>query len=101
MFVAALAHAYAFPTRDYLDPAQQQEHCGRSFAQNLRQMFDMRDVVDDVQEIMEHTNDNMTQVHPIPYTLTFTALARGNLKVYSKVWSPIVQLLILALLTLL
>lgn len=64
MFVAALAHAYAFPTRDYLDPAQQQEQRRRSFAQNLCQMFDVRDVVDDVQEIMDHTNDNVTQVRP-------------------------------------
>lgn len=62
MFVAALAHAYAFPTSDYLDAAQQQEQ--RGFAHNLRKMFDVRDVVDDVQEIMDHTNENMSQVRP-------------------------------------
>lgn len=58
MFAAALAHAYAFPPGDYMDPT----HQPRGFATNLRNMFDVRDVVDDVQEIMEDTTENMTQV---------------------------------------
>lgn len=57
MFAAALAHAYAFPPGDYMDPA----HQPRGFTTNLRNMFDVRDVVDDVQEIMEDTTENMTQ----------------------------------------
>ena len=39
MFLAALAHAYAFPPRDYIDPARQ--HVG-SFAHNVKAMFDVR-----------------------------------------------------------
>lgn len=58
MFVAALAHAYAFPPGDYLDP----NHQPRSFTHNLRKLFDMRDVVDDVQEIVDDTTDSVQQV---------------------------------------
>lgn len=39
MFLAALAHAYAFPPRDYIDPACQ--HVG-NFAHNVKVMFDVR-----------------------------------------------------------
>lgn len=45
MFIAALAHAYAFPPRDYMDPT----HPKTSFMKSIRIMFDVRDVVDDVQ----------------------------------------------------
>jgi len=57
MFIAALAHAYAFPPGDYADPA----HPPASFRSNLRKMFDVRDVVEDVQEIVDETTENMTQ----------------------------------------
>ena len=43
MFFAALAHAYAFPPRDYMDP----NHPRKSFFSNVKHMFDLRDVMDD------------------------------------------------------
>jgi len=48
MFIAALAHAYAFPPRDYMDPTH--PHVG--FFQNVKHMFDLTDVVGDVQEVV-------------------------------------------------
>ena len=45
MFLAALAHAYAFPPRDYMDP----NIPTKGFLTNVRFMFDLRDVVIDVQ----------------------------------------------------
>ena len=52
MFFAALAHAYAFPPRDYMDPAAGPP---RGFVKNLRVMFDVTDVVDDVQSVVDDT----------------------------------------------
>lgn len=49
MFIAAMAHAYAFPPRDYMDlnvPT-------KGFFTNVRYMFDLRDVVVDVSDVME------------------------------------------------
>jgi Organic solute transporter Ostalpha len=51
MFFAAIAHAFAFPPRDYMDPNGQQP---RGILRNLRIMFDVRDVVDDVQGAVDH-----------------------------------------------
>ena len=44
MFLAALAHAYAFPPRDYMDPNVPT----KGFLTNVRHMFDLRDVYVDV-----------------------------------------------------
>lgn len=52
MFFAALAHAYAFPPRDYMDPSW---NPSRGFAYSLRVMFDVRDVVDDVEGVVNDT----------------------------------------------
>ena len=52
MFFAALAHAYAFPPRDYMDPTVQPPP---SFMHSLRIMFDVRDVVDDVHGVVDDT----------------------------------------------
>lgn len=52
MFFAALAHAYAFPPRDYMDPTVQPPP---SFLHSLRIMFDVRDVVDDVHGVVDDT----------------------------------------------
>ncbi|KAF8072632.1 hypothetical protein HT031_000292 [Scenedesmus sp. PABB004] len=49
MFLAALAHAYAFPPRDYIDP----NIPTKGFFTNVRYMFDLRDVVVDVQGVLE------------------------------------------------
>ena len=57
MFIAALAHAYAFPPGDYMDPA----HPPLGFTRNMRKMFDVRDVMDDVQEVVDETTESMTQ----------------------------------------
>ena len=52
MFFAALAHAHSFPPRDYMDPAG---GVPRGFKQNVRIMFDVTDVVDDVQGVVDDT----------------------------------------------
>lgn len=57
MFLAALAHAYAFPPRDYMDP----NIPTKGFTTNVRYMFDLRDVVDDVQDVLEDHLQATTQ----------------------------------------
>lgn len=52
MFFAALAHAHSFPPRDYMDPAG---GVPRGFKKNIRIMFDVTDVVDDVQGVVDDT----------------------------------------------
>eukprot|EP00878_Enallax_costatus_P003177 GHUV01003377.1.p2 GENE.GHUV01003377.1~~GHUV01003377.1.p2 ORF type:complete len:431 (+),score=84.39 GHUV01003377.1:242-1534(+) len=49
MFLAAMAHAYAFPPRDYMDP----NIPTKGFFTNVQYMFDLRDVVVDVQGVLE------------------------------------------------
>lgn len=62
MFVAALAHAYAFAPRDYSDPL----HPPQSMVQNMKLLFDVTDVVDDVHgvvdETMQRTTNNISHV---------------------------------------
>lgn len=58
MFFAALAHAYAFPPKDYMDPSW---NPSRGLAYSLRVMFDVRDVVDDVEGVV---NDTVRQQMP-------------------------------------
>ncbi|KAL0025051.1 hypothetical protein WJX79_002605 [Trebouxia sp. C0005] len=52
MFFAALAHAYAFPPKDYMDPGWTLKS---GFVYSLRVMFDVRDVVDDVEDVVNDT----------------------------------------------
>ena len=52
MFFAALAHAHSFPPRDYMDPAGT---VPKGFKRNIRIMFDVTDVVDDVQGVVDDT----------------------------------------------
>ncbi|BDA41100.1 Transmembrane protein 184C [Coccomyxa sp. Obi] len=52
MFFAALAHAHAFPPRDYMDPAA---GAPKGFMQNIRIMFNFADVIDDVQGVVDDT----------------------------------------------
>ena len=52
MFPAALAHAYAFPPRDYLDPSIQPR---QGLVHSLKVMFDVRDVVDDMHIVVDDT----------------------------------------------
>ena len=52
MFFAALAHAHSFPPRDYMDPAGS---VPKGFKRNIRIMFDVTDVVDDVQGVVDDT----------------------------------------------
>jgi hypothetical protein len=56
MFVAALAHAHAFPPRDYMDPSWQP----RGFTHNIRVMFDVTDVMDDVQDVVDDNVNRTT-----------------------------------------
>lgn len=62
MFIAALAHAYAFPPRDYADP----NRVPPGFMKNLRVMFDVRDVMTDVQGVvndtLQETTNNINEV---------------------------------------
>jgi len=52
MFFAALAHAYAFPPKVYMDPGWTLKS---GFVYSLRIMFDVRDVVDDVEDVVNDT----------------------------------------------
>ena len=52
MFFAALAHAYAFPPRDYMDPGWAVKS---GFVYSLKIMFNVRDVVDDVEDVVSDT----------------------------------------------
>ena len=68
MFIAALAHAYAFPPRDYMDPTYPKS----GFVRSIRVMFDVRDVVDDVQYAVDDTvrfarllGDSMSVMHSL------------------------------------
>lgn len=63
MFFAALAHAYAFPPRDYMDPTVQPPP---SFMHSLRIMFDVRDVVDDVHGVVDDTVSSRPLALPVP-----------------------------------
>jgi len=49
MFVAALLFAYVFPPKDYMDPSMH----SAGFFRNLRNMFDVRDVMRDVTDVVE------------------------------------------------
>jgi hypothetical protein len=49
MFIAALAHTYAFPPRDYMNP----DIPSTGMLRNLRDMFNLSDVATDVQAVME------------------------------------------------
>ena len=60
MFPAAVSHAYAFPPKDYLDPQQQRR---RGLVQSLRAMFDVRDVFEDMNLVVDDT------VNPPPVLL--------------------------------
>jgi hypothetical protein len=62
MFFAALAHAHSFPPRDYMDPAGS---VPRGFKQNIRIMFDVTDVVDDVQGVVDDTVSTLVTL-PLP-----------------------------------
>lgn len=62
MFAAAIGHAYAFPPRDYMDPCRPPA----GFMNNIRVMFDVGDVVSDVQGVVQgaiqETQENFHQV---------------------------------------
>ncbi|PSC68080.1 transmembrane 184C [Micractinium conductrix] len=62
MFMAAVAHAHAFPPRDYMDASRPPA----GFMRNLRVMFDVRDVMQDVNVVVTgsvaETRDNLTEV---------------------------------------
>ncbi|KAG2484774.1 hypothetical protein HYH03_016428 [Edaphochlamys debaryana] len=61
MFLAALAHAYAFPPRDYMAGHS------KGFFSNVRYIFDLRDVVDDVGMVVEeHVSSATSAVVKVP-----------------------------------
>ncbi|CAD7695747.1 unnamed protein product [Ostreobium quekettii] len=49
MFLAALVFAYVFPPKDYMDPSAP----SAGFFNNLKSMFDMRDVMRDVTDVVD------------------------------------------------
>eukprot|EP00955_Chlamydomonas_euryale_P094131 364833-Chlamydomonas_euryale.AAC.12 len=55
MFAAALGFAYAFPPRDYMDASEG----GRGFFHNVKHMFDLRDVAQDMREVVDHHRAEM------------------------------------------
>ncbi|KDD73924.1 organic solute transporter Ostalpha [Helicosporidium sp. ATCC 50920] len=59
MFGAAVAHAYAFPPREYMDPAQRA--ASRGFLKNVRHVFDVSDVVDDVHDVVADAVSETTE----------------------------------------
>lgn len=86
MFFAALAHAHSFPPRDYMDPAG---GVPRGFKQNIRIMFDVTDVVDDVQGVVDDTVSALLQLACPSVScqqwiaITFVCSIAGTLQVYS------------------
>ena len=59
MFFAAIAHAYAFPVHEYDGGSRSSQpgHQGRTLKDNLRDMFDLRDVWHDVVNFSESNKD--------------------------------------------
>ena len=85
MFFAALAHAHSFPPRDYMDPAG---GAPRGFKKNIRIMFDVTDVVDDVQGVVDDTVSTLLQLAcPLMSCQALTAItcrfAAGTVQVLS------------------
>lgn len=62
MFLAAVAHAHAFPPRDYMDASRPPP----GFMKNLRVMFDVTDVMTDVNAVVtdtvQQTTGNLSEV---------------------------------------
>ncbi|GLC61465.1 hypothetical protein PLESTB_001759200 [Pleodorina starrii] len=81
MFLAALAHAYAFPPRDYMAGHS------KGFFTNVRYIFDMRDVVDDVGLVVEeHVSTATTAVVKVPQRAVKKAaqgLAKNTKKLFA------------------
>eukprot|EP01024_Parvocaulis_polyphysoides_P029994 TRINITY_DN27245_c0_g1_i1.p1 TRINITY_DN27245_c0_g1~~TRINITY_DN27245_c0_g1_i1.p1 ORF type:complete len:441 (-),score=43.68 TRINITY_DN27245_c0_g1_i1:266-1588(-) len=61
MFFAAIGHAWAFPVEDYVDPTVPP----RGFFANVRDMFDVRDVVTDVSGVVDDAVNRTT--HKVVY----------------------------------
>ncbi|GIL57644.1 hypothetical protein Vafri_12839 [Volvox africanus] len=81
MFLAALAHAYAFPPRDYMAGHS------KGFFSNVRYIFDLRDVVDDVGLVVEeHVSTATTAVVKVPQRAVKKAaqgLAKNTKKLFA------------------
>ncbi|GIM14058.1 hypothetical protein Vretimale_17090 [Volvox reticuliferus] len=81
MFLAALAHAYAFPPRDYMAGHS------KGFFANVRYIFDLRDVVDDVGLVVEeHVSTATTAVVKVPQRAVKKAaqgLAKNTKKLFA------------------
>ncbi|PNW87018.1 hypothetical protein CHLRE_02g105350v5 [Chlamydomonas reinhardtii] len=81
MFLAALAHAYAFPPRDYMAGHS------KGFFSNVRYIFDLRDVVDDVGAVVEdHVSSATSAVVKAPQRAVKKA-AQGIAKNTKKLFS--------------
>ncbi|MEW5307253.1 MAG: hypothetical protein WDW36_009661 [Sanguina aurantia] len=65
MFIAALAQAYAFPPRDYMaDDSAGEPQPG--FMKNVRHMFDLRDVAEDVGDVLgDHVEHVSSAAHTV------------------------------------
>ncbi|PNH11593.1 Transmembrane protein 184C [Tetrabaena socialis] len=82
MFLAALAHAYAFPPRDYMVGHS------KGFLANVRYLFDLRDVVDDVGLVVEeHVSSATSAVVTAPQRAVKKAaagIAKGSKKLFGS-----------------
>lgn len=76
MFIAALAHAYSFPPRDYLDPT----HPKIGFIKSIKVMFDVRDVVDDVQYAVDDTVLSSPETFPHLFFWTISLFIQATVR---------------------
>ena len=97
MFFAALAHAHSFPPRDYMDPAG---GVPRGFKQNIRIMFDVTDVVDDVQGVVDDTVSALLELACLSVScqqwiaIAFVCSIAGTLQVYSAWERPMTGMIV-------
>ena len=57
MFVAAIAHSYAFPPEEY---NMGQQVLPRKFSENVLELFDVRDVYQDIKNFAQQQRDRFT-----------------------------------------
>lgn len=76
MFFAAIAHAYAFPPEEYNmgQPVPQ-----RKFSENVIELFDVRDVYQDIKNFFQQQRDRFTgKYNPGTMSPTTSTLSRAN-----------------------
>ena len=80
MFFAAIAHAYAFPPEEY---NMGQPVVQRKFSENVIELFDVRDVYQDIRNFFQQQRDRFTGKYN-PGVVSPTALTRANSTRYPR-----------------